>query len=164
VTFYHALPGGWEASGALEGVALSGGDSDVVRLGAGAALSHSVTSWLRGGLSSRYLQYSAAAPVTSQRKLFWDPEMFWSTGVMLEVHTPALDTAGFSAYVRGTPGMALTRERDALAAEWVRQFEAEAGFRVRRRKLSLFFDGSYTRGREGGYTSRGLTIGLEVER
>jgi tetratricopeptide (TPR) repeat protein len=161
--FYKALPAGFELSGALEGANLRGGGADVWRTGGGAALSSNLSSWFRSGISSRVVRYSAAAPSNAQRPLFWDPELFWSTGALFELHTRASSaTEGLSAYLRATPGLALADERRTAGPEWVPQFEAQAGLRIQRAWLSLVVDGLYTRGRGGGYTSKGLTLGLEV--
>ena len=161
--FYKALPAGFELSGALEGVNLRGGGADAWRTGVGASLSRNLGPWFRSGLTSRYVGYSASSPVDGDRPLFWDPELFWSNGALFELRTPVRSTPdGLSAYLRATPGLALSDERRSARREWVPQFEAQAGLRIQRAWLGLVIDGLYTRGRGGGYTSKGVTLGLEL--
>ena len=163
--YYHGLPAGLEMSGTIEGVRLRGGSAASLRLASGIAVTRVLGDWLRAGVSSRYLTYSKAAPIPANRRLFWDPELYWSTGVLFELRTPTpTPTSRLSAYVRATPGIALARERDTVGEVWVRQLESEAGFRIRSGSFAIAVDGFFARGRAGEYTSHGVSIGVEVLR
>ncbi len=158
---FRRLPGAIELSGYGEGVRFSGAGDPVHRTGAGVALGRSLGPWVRAGVTSRYVALSDAAPLLGERRLFWDPRSFWSNGVMLELRTPP-ERGPLALYLRGTPGIALARERESTGVERVGQFEAEAGLRYHRERFSLSADLFRGRGRDGGYTSRGFALGMEV--
>ena len=160
---YRQLPGAVELSGSVDGARFSGMGDAVNRLGGGLALTRVMTPWLRAGVNTRYVSFSGPAPVLAHRRLFWDPESFWSTGAMLELRTPP-DRGPLAAYLRGTPGIALARERGGLGRETVAQFEAEGGLRYTGRGYSISMELFQARGRDGGYVSRGFTVGAEVRR
>lgn len=160
---YRGLPARLELSATLEGVRLHGSEGAVGRVGAGVAVTRVVGGWFRTGISSRFLTYAAPSPIIDGRRLFWDPESYWSTGALLEIRTPD-DRHGTSAFLRATPGLALAWERGANGPRWAEQFESEAGLRVDMESFVLSFGGFYARGRDGGYTSRGVTLGVEVLR
>jgi len=160
---YRQLPGAVELSGSFDGARFSGMGDPVNRLGGGLALTRVMTPWLRAGVTSRYVSFSGPAPVLAHRRLFWDPESFWSTGAMLELRTPP-DRGPLAVYLRGTPGIALARERGGPGRETVSQFEAEGGLRFTRRGYSISMELFQARGRDGGYVSRGFSLGAEVKR
>jgi len=160
---YRRLPGSLELSGSVDGARFSGMGEPIRRFGGSLALTRGVTPWLRAGATTRFVSFSGPAPVLAHRRLFWDPESFWSTGAMLELRTPP-DRGPLAAYLRGTPGIALARERGGPGRETVSQFEAEAGLRYTGRDFTLSMELFQARGRDGGYVSRGLTVGAEVRR
>jgi len=160
---YRQLPGAVELSGSVDGARFSGMGDPVNRLGGGLALTRVMTPWLRAGVNTRYVSFSGPAPVLAHRRLFWDPESFWSTGAMLELRTPP-ERGPLSAYLRGTPGIALARERGGPGRETVAQFEAEGGLRYTGRAYSISMELFQARGRDGGYMSRGFSLGAEVRR
>jgi hypothetical protein len=163
--YYHGLPAGFELSGTVEGVNIRGGGAASDRLATGVAVTRVVAEWFRTGVNSRYLAYSDPAPIATHRRLFWDPELYWSTGVLLELRTPTpTPSSRFSAYVRATPGIALARERDTVGSIWAEQFESEAGLRIRSGSMAVTLEGFFARGRAGEYTSNGLSVGLELLR
>jgi hypothetical protein len=167
VDLYRGLPASFELSATLDATRLSSSASDQIpsssvdRLGSGVAVSRLITPWLRTGVTSRLVAFSDAAPIVTGRRLFWDPHAFWSSGVMVELRTPPEDRR-VSAYLRSTPGIAIGRERHEESFSSARQLELEGGLRIHAGRSTLSADLFHARGREGGYASRGVNVGLEV--
>lgn len=158
----RALTGEWAASGAAEAGSFRGGGSDVWRLGAGGSLSRRVVPDLRVGISSRILSFSDPAPRLQDRRAFWDPELFWSTEIPLELGP--VSVGAWSPHARVAPGLALVRDREEPGSRWIPQMGGELGTRYAGDRVVLDMNLFAARGREGDYNAFGVNLGLTLRR
>jgi len=132
-----------------------------LRLSAGLAGLYQFSSAVTAGLTTQLLAFADSAPRADGQRLYWDPNMFWATGIQLMLNTPQQSPTVL--YARLTPGVALDNERDDLGAQWVPQLAAEAGLRYETARLLLTGEVAYLRGREGGYDSFGANLLFAVK-
>jgi tetratricopeptide (TPR) repeat protein len=152
----------WSLSGEGDVASLRGAEVSTWRLGLGASVHRDLTPALRVGLASRVLTFTEAAPVPLERRLYWDPEVFWTTTVPVELRTT--DTTPWSAYARLSSGMGLVRERTTDSDDWVAQFEGQVGARYMGDRTSFDTNLFSTRGREGEYNALGVSLSLTFRR
>jgi tetratricopeptide (TPR) repeat protein len=132
-----------------------------LRATVGAAAVHEFSRVLSAGLTTQYLTLAGPAPRLDGRRLYWDPQLFWATGIRIQLNT--VPESAWRLYARVTPGVALDNERDSPGTEWVPQLASEAGIRFENRRFILAGDLAYLRGREGGYNSFGANLLFAVK-
>ena len=152
----------WSVSTNVDAAALSSQDGRNWRLGAGASAYRDLTRTSRVGLTSRILSFSEAAPRELDQRGYWDPELFWSSGVPVEIRTVRHE--GWSVFARLTPGAALVQERGGSDSSWSAQLEGEGGVRYLGEQMSFNVNLFSMRGREGGYHASGLSFGMTLRR
>ncbi|UCD23517.1 MAG: tetratricopeptide repeat protein [Gemmatimonadota bacterium] len=135
--------------------------SSNLRLGGAIGALYQFSPIVTGGLTTQLLAFADSAPRTDGQRLYWDPSLFWATGVQLTLSTPRAKPT--MLYLRLTPGVALNNERDGQGAQWVPQLAAETGLRYETRRFLLTGDVAYLRGREGGYDSFGANFRFGVK-
>lgn len=153
-SIYRPIRSGWSLSANAAWASFHGATNANVRLNAGAALRRELSSVAGAALVSQFLLFTGAAPRQNDRRLYWDPGAFWSTGVQFTVHTRP--EGRWIGSVRLTPGLALVGERDASGAEFVPQLGSEATLGWEDDRVRVRTDLSYLRGREGDYNSFAL--------
>lgn len=151
----------WNMSISGSAGSLHAAGNNNLRVGAGLAGLYQFSSAVTAGLTTQLLTFADSAPSADGRGLYWDPILFWATGIQLLLSTPQRSPTVL--YARLTPGVALDNERDSLGAQWLPQLAAEAGLRYETTRLLLTGDLAYLRGREGGYDSFGANLLFAVK-
>lgn len=150
----------WYLSGVADVARLSGEDPTNTRWGGGVSVARRLGPWLSADFGSRVVGFTEPAP-TPGRRLYWDPELFWSNTVGLSVgRTPR---AGLGYRLRLSGGAARADERDAARATWIPQYGAEAGLTWRSDRTLFDFDTFYRAGREDEYSSFGAELTLRLQ-
>jgi tetratricopeptide (TPR) repeat protein len=152
----------WSVSANAEVATLSGSVDRNWRMGAGASGYRDLTPTIRVGLTSRVLTFAEPAPVELEQRSYWDPELFWSSGIPVEFRTARHQ--GWNVYARVTPGAGLVRERDDTDAYWSAQLEGEGGIRYFGENASFNMNLFSMHGREGDYNASGLSLGMTLRR
>lgn len=150
----------WTVTAHGEAVSLSWGDTNNWRLAAGVGAVREVTRSLQMGLVSQVLGFSDAAPISLDRRSFWDPELFWTVQAPVELRT--VRPRGWNAHARVSPGVGLVRERGVEGSFWNPQLEGVMGTRYFGDRASVDANLFTTRGREGDYRALGFSLSLTV--
>jgi tetratricopeptide (TPR) repeat protein len=152
---------GWSIHTGGEAMRLRGDGISTDRLGGELGIYQRPAPWLRVGATTRLLGFSDAAPRFDDRRAFWDPRLFWSTELPVELRSPS--AGPWAAHARLSPGIARIRYRgDAETPDWVSQFGAEAGAGYLGERAALDASIFSTRGREGDYSSLGMRLQLTI--
>jgi hypothetical protein len=94
------------------------------------------------------------------RRLYWDPSLFWTNSLLLELRTP--DGYTWTVFGRLTPGVAVASERATAGTQFVPQFSTEAGAVYEKGRVSLAGDVAYNRGRAGDYNSFAANLRMSI--
>jgi len=149
----------WSLSAVADLARLSGDGLTNSRWGGAATLTRRLGPLLAADVGTRVVGFAEPAP-TPGRRLYWDPELFWSNTAGLSIGTrPA---SGFGYRLRLSAGAAWADERDAIEAAWIPQYAAEAGLTWRSERTLLDFDTFYRSGREDEYNSFGAELTLRI--
>lgn len=157
VAAYAPFGSAWSIAVAAEAARLSLSGAASTRLIGGATLSRPLNPWLTIDAGTRVLGFTAAAPSPS-RRLYWDPRLFWSNTVGLTVGRAPAGGVGYRLRLSG--GAAYADERDAITADWIPQFAAEAGLSWSSERTDFELGVFYRRGRENEYNSGGGDLTL----
>lgn len=140
-------------------VRLSNAGPANTRLHGAATVARRLAPWLTADLGTRLVGFTDPAPVIG-RRLYWDPQLFWSNTAGLTLGTPTREGLGYR--LRLSAGAAWSDERDAAEAEWIPQFGAEAGLTWRSERTALDLGTFYRRSREDDYSSFGAELALRI--
>ncbi len=175
LTAYRPLGAEWVLWAAADATSIRGAGTDNWRLNAQLQATRRISEIFSVGIATSVLGYTERAPDGtsgslgtsgspgargSPGTLYWDPRLFWATGLVLDVRTA--NREGLGAFARVLPGVALVDERSPDTDEFVPQLGLEGGLTYRLGRTSLFLNLSYARGREGGYSSFGLDLGASI--
>ncbi|MFW6088980.1 MAG: tetratricopeptide repeat protein [Gemmatimonadota bacterium] len=153
------LGGAWSMSAVADIARLSGDDPTNTRWGSGLTVARRIGPWLTADLGTRLLGFSDPAP-TPDRRLYWDPSLFWSNTVGVSLgRTPR---TGLGYRLRLSGGAAWADERDVAEAGWIPQYGAEAGLTWRSDRTSLDLETFYRSSREDEYNSFGGRLTLRI--
>jgi hypothetical protein len=130
------------------------------RLNGAVTVRRHLTSVVSAALASQFASFTGEAPNLQGRRLYWDPNAFWSNGLQFEVRTRSV--APWSLYARITPGVALVNERGTTELSFIPQLGSEVGVGYESERILFGTDASYGRGREGDYHSYALNLRLAV--
>jgi tetratricopeptide (TPR) repeat protein len=157
---YRPLSESWTLWMAADGASVRGAGTDNWRLNGQIMASRRISEVFSAGVFTSALGYTDAAPADGIRRLYWDPRLFWATGVVLDVRTTG--DRGFGARARVQPGIAIVDERSLDTGGLVPQLGLEGGLDYRFGRSSIYLTARYARGREGGYNSFGLDLGASI--
>ncbi|MFW6084125.1 MAG: tetratricopeptide repeat protein, partial [Gemmatimonadota bacterium] len=159
VVAFSPLGAEWSVSVAGELLRLAEDDAANTRLGGGVTLARRIDSWLTADVGTRVLGFTDAAPAPG-RRLYWDPELFWSNTVgLVAAHRPE---RGLGYRFRLSGGAAWSDERDAPEGGWIPQFGAEAGMSWLSESARVDLTTFYRRSREDEYSSFGAELTLRI--
>lgn len=159
VAAFSPLGTEWSVSVAGELLRLAADDASNTRLSGGLTLARRLDSWLTADIGTRVLGFTDAAPAPG-RRLYWDPNLFWSNTVGLAAaHRPE---RGLGYRVRLSGGAAWANERDALESGWIPQLGVEAGMSWLSESARVDLTTFYRRGREDEYSSFGAELTLRI--
>jgi tetratricopeptide (TPR) repeat protein len=161
VAAFRQVAAGWSMAGSAGLATFHGAGSSNVRANAAASARRELSPVLDAALTSQFLSFSDSAPRQQGRRLYWDPSAFWSNGLQLGLHTSV--EGPWRGYVRLTPGLALVDERDTEGLDLVPQIGGEGGVRLETTRIRFRTDAAYLRGREGDYSSFGITTVLTIK-
>lgn len=160
VAAFSPLGARWSVSVAGELLKLATDETANTRLSGGVTLARQLDSWLTADIGTRLLGFTDAAPAPG-RRLYWDPELFWSNTIGLAAaHRPE---RGLGYRLRLSGGAAWADERAALEAGWIPQFGAEAGLSWLTERTRLDLTTFYRRSREDEYSSFGAELTLRIQ-
>lgn len=149
----------WSLAASADVALFDGGGLTNTRLGGGATVSRRLSPLFSAEISTRVIGFSDPAPVIG-RRLYWDPNLFWSNTVGLSSsHIPERGL-GYRARVIG--GMAWSDERDQLETRWVPQFGIDGGIEWLTERTTLDLGAFYRRSREDEYNAFGLDLTFRV--
>ncbi len=149
----------WTLSVGTELLRLAAEDTANTRLSGGVTLGRRLGSWLTADIGTRLLGFTDAAPAPG-RRLYWDPNLFWSnTAGLTAGHRPE---RGLGYRFRLSGGAAWADERDALENGWIPQFGAEAGLSWLSEPTRVDLTTFYRRSREDEYSSFGAELTLRI--
>jgi len=149
----------WGLTASADVALFDGGGLTNTRLGGSVTISRQLGSLFRTEFSSRLVGFSDASPVIG-RRLYWDPNLFWSNSVGLSLsRIPELGW-GYRARILG--GAAWSDERDVLETQWVPQLGVDAGLRYLTERTTLDLGAYYRRSREDEYSAFGVDLTLRV--
>lgn len=157
---YRPLGDSWAMWMAADGASVRGAGTDNWRLNGQVMASRRISEVLSAGMFTGVMGYTEPAPGDPTRRLYWDPRLFWVTGVVLDARTKG--DRGFGARARVQPGIAIVDERSLDTGGLVPQLGLEGGLDYRFGRSSLYLTARYARGREGGYSSFGLDLGASI--
>ncbi len=158
---YRQVSDRWSVNGNAGLATLHGSHDTNVRLNVAVSARRQVSQLVDAALVSQFLSFSGSAADSLDRRLYWDPGLFWSNGLQLGLRTKPQNH--WSGYIRFTPGLALVNERATDGIELVPQFASEAGASWETERIRFRTDLAYLRGREGDYNSLGLTAVFSVK-
>lgn len=149
----------WSVSAVADLARLSGDGPTNTRWGGGVTVARRLGPWLTADVGSRLLGFADPAP-SPGRRLYWDPELFWSNtaGVSLG-RTPR---AGLGYRFRLSGGAALADERGSAQIEWIPQFSVEGDLTWRSERTTLGLGTFYRSSREDEYTSVGGALTVRI--
>ena len=149
----------WAVTGSLDFAGLTSDGTTNTRLGAGATVIRRIGGPFRAEFGSRVLGFSDPAPVVA-RRLYWDPNLFWSNTIGLSLRMEPEEGLGYRA--RAVGGVAWSDERAPGEARWVPQFGLDGGLTWTSERTVLDLSAFYTRSRENEYSSFGLGLTLRL--
>lgn len=159
ITAFSPLGTKWSVSVAGELLRLAADETSNTRLSGGVTLARRLDSWLTADIGTRLLGFTDAAPAPG-RRLYWDPNLFWSaTAGLAAAHRPE---RGLGYRFRLSGGAAWADERDALEGGWIPQFGTEAGVSWLSEGARLDLTTFYRRSREDEYSSFGAELTLRI--
>ena len=157
---YRPLGGSWSLWMAAHGASVRGAGTDNWRLNGQIVASRRISEVFSAGVFTGAMGYTEPAPGDEVRRLYWDPRLFWVTGVVLDARTKG--DRGLGARARIQPGIGVVDERSLDAGGLVPQLGLEGGLDYRFGRSSIYLTARYARGREGGYNSFGLDLGASI--
>ena len=149
----------WALAASADLALFDGGGLTNSRIGGAVALSRRLGRLFRAEFGSRVLGFADPAPILG-RRLYWDPNLFWSSTVGLSLARVPERGLGYRARLTG--GAAWSDERDVAAPRWVPQFGVDAGVSWLSESTMFDLGAFYRRGREDEYNSFGLDLTLRV--
>ncbi len=161
VSAFRPVASGWSVAGSAGLVTLRAPESSNLRASAAASARRELSPVAAAALVSQLLHFSDSSPHRQGRRVYWDPKAFWSNSLQLELHT--VTDSRWRAYSRLSPGLALVAERATYGLDLVPQIGAESGVGLDTRRIRFRTDAAYLRGREGDYSSIGVTSTLTVK-
>lgn len=163
VTHNRPLSGPWSLSTAAEAASLDHGAVATgrnLRAAASASLGRSVGGGFSSGLSLRALGYSDAAPTTTARPLYWDPELALAAGPFLQWQEAV--GALWRVEARATPGVGLIRERISGDNQVVPDLSGTLRAVRDGARYRTLVEVTYGQGRFDGYRSFGLNLSFSA--
>ncbi|UCG74828.1 MAG: tetratricopeptide repeat protein [Gemmatimonadota bacterium] len=157
---YAPLGERWSLWTSGDGASIRGTGADNWRLNGQVLLTRQVSEVFSAGVGTSLLGYTEAAPGGEVGRLYWDPRLFWATGVVLTARTTSQE--GLGAHLQVRPGVAVVDERATEGDGLVPQLGLEGGVDYRFGRSALYLNLRYARGREGGYSSFGLELGATI--
>ena len=159
VAIFSPLGVEWSLSVGAELLRLAEEESANTRLSGGVTVGRRLNSWLTADLGTRLLGFTDAAP-SPGRRLYWDPNLFWSSSAGLTAaHRPE---RGLGYRLRLSGGAAWADERDTLEDGWIPQFGVEAGLSWLSEPTRVDLTTFYRRSREDEYSSFGAELTLRI--
>lgn len=159
VAVFSPLGAEWTLSVGADLLRLASENTANTRLSGGVTVGRRLNSWLTADLGTRLLGFADPAPAPG-RRLYWDPNLFWSNTAGLTA--ARLPERGLGYRFRLSGGAAWADERDALESGWIPQFGAEAGLRWLSEPTRIDLTTFYRRSRENEYSSFGAELTLRI--